>query len=161
MTSKPEPLALHSGYMSAVYDDTNSLINRAHVALRGVDYDTMVGTGLSGSLIIPILARAFDKHWLLIRKDNDGTHSCRIAEGNLGQRWIFVDDFISSGDTRDRVRTKVGQIAQTSGYGTTYVGDYLYQHSQFRANGEVPMPDASPFQVSSLTPRVDTVRWSA
>lgn len=95
---------------------------------EAVDFDTMIGTGLSGALTVPFLARAMGKHWAIVRKEKDvDNHSGNPIEGSIGERWIFVDDLISSGETRRRVLSVVAQTFSD----TKYVGDYLYQRHHF------------------------------
>jgi len=143
--------SVNAGYMSHVRDDPERLIERAAAHLEGVSYNTLVGTGLSGALIVPVLARALDKRWLIIRKRGDRSHSATPSEGVLGTRWVFVDDFISSGATLCRVKQGV---YETQRYGrrrnpfpTRFVGAYLYQdynytgiadnHGEFRPASEL------------------------
>ncbi len=38
-----------------------------------------------------------------MRKPNESGHSTEDVEGTLGRRWVFVDDFVSSGATLQRV----------------------------------------------------------
>lgn len=114
------------------FDDAIShlpkVIDRAKAELRDVDFDTIVGTGFSGGIVIPALALAMDKQFLLIRKDGDDSHhgAGRLV-GQLGERWIFVDDFVSTGRTRTRVIGKVAEAVSVSGIPTTMVGQYMYQ----------------------------------
>lgn len=115
-----------SYFQEALSDDLDSFIDRARTALKGVQYDTLVGTGMSGALIVPTLARALDQHWLIVRKPKDGSHSWHPFIGKLGRRWIFVDDFIDSGATRKRVLAAIQKEAESFDFKTTYVGDYLY-----------------------------------
>ena len=117
---------LGTGYLRDAFNNTSELVATARRLLKGVKYDTMVGTGLSGSLVIPVLARALKKNWAIVRKDNDGSHSPCVIEGTLGERWIFVDDFVASGDTRRRVIKTVEDIAEKYGITTEHVGSYLY-----------------------------------
>lgn len=113
------------------FDDAIShlpkVIDRAKAELRGVDFDTIVGTGFSGGIVIPALALAMDKQFLLIRKDGDDSHHRGSLVGQLGERWIFVDDFVSSGRTRTRVIGKVAEAVSVSRMPTTMVGQYMYQ----------------------------------
>jgi hypoxanthine phosphoribosyltransferase len=101
------------------------------------DFDTMVGTGLSGALVVPTLARATKKLFAIVRKDDDllSHHETKV-EGTIGERWIFVDDFVSSGATLRRVvqaiRRQVDGYNQRYGDATAgkhhirYVGRYTY-----------------------------------
>lgn len=137
---------------------TQAMIDDAREHLGGVDFDTMVGTGLSGALVIPVLAHALGKHWLIVRKDNDGSHSSVPVEGALGERWVFVDDFIATGATARRVRSKVLQLGPGGDYEGTYwlpegqeshyVGDYLYGDGEYHQTAPVFRPYEPPVDTS-------------
>lgn len=133
-TTKEQPvLRFHSGYFPFAHAAPETQIERAAKALEGVDFDTMVGTGLSGALTVPVLARGMGKHWLIVRKPDDDTHSWERAEGTLGHRWIFVDDFRETGETEERVHYAVDQIQKYSRFfSSEYVGTYLYQNKAER-----------------------------
>lgn len=112
-----------TGYMDQAVFELPSVIEAAQKALKGVDFDTMVGTGLSGSIVIPALALAMGKKFVLIRKQTDDSHHGRgRMVGELGERWLFVDDFVSSGATRSRVIRKISADPSPS----VLVGQYLY-----------------------------------
>ncbi len=115
-------------YSHGAFRDSSKLIDSAKKALANVDYDTMIGTGLSGALVIPILARAMGKHFAIIRKPGDSRHAYQQFEGEIGDRYVFVDDFVSSGETRDRVRTVVKNLTTNTydGQPSLFVGSYLY-----------------------------------
>src|SRR5258708_3313379 len=106
MSHSDEPLQVGARYFKEAFQDQAELIRKARIALEGVDYDTMIGTGLSGSLVIPVLAGALDKHFAIVRKEPSQHDSSRIV-GKIGHRWIFVDDFVSSGETRNKVKGAV------------------------------------------------------
>jgi hypothetical protein len=121
--------------MEHAFAGEDIIVEQARRVMKGIDYDTMIGTGLSGSLVIPTLARALGKKWAIIRKPGDGSHGNPVGfEGEIGRRWIFVDDFVASGATRQRVRDAVDRIVRVEGplqlsedeLGPIYVGDYLY-----------------------------------
>ena len=113
-------------YSGEAFDDPQRLIERATKDLANVDYDTIIGTGLSGALVVPTLARALGKKWAIIRKPDDGAHTTEEFEGEIGKRWIFVDDFIATGNTRDRARRAVEHIAARYDAPTTQIGSWLY-----------------------------------
>lgn len=74
--------------------------------LKGLDFDTVVFRGASGCLIGPAVADKLGKHMLYIRKDKEyeDSHSSHMCEGHTRlQRYIIVDDFISSGYTVDSI----------------------------------------------------------
>lgn len=116
-----------TGYFDTALDDLGSVIERAKEELEGMDFDTLVGTGFSGGVVIPALALALGKKYVLIRKEGDDSHhgGGRLI-GTLGERWIFVDDFVSSGATRTRVMNKIHEAAYYEGLKTENVGAYLY-----------------------------------
>lgn len=51
-----------SYYFEEAFRNTDVLIERATRKLQDVPFDTLVGTGVSGTIFVPILARALDKH---------------------------------------------------------------------------------------------------
>jgi len=130
-------------YSRDAFSDPDQLIKNAKRALTGVDYDTMVGTGLSGSLVIPTLARALGKEWAIIRKASESSHAGAGFEGTIGKRWIFVDDFMETGSTERAVMQGVREAtdlwnrtmpAMLQEPLSTYVGAYLYSWNSWRPN---------------------------
>lgn len=119
-------------YMDEAVFDLPKVIETATKALADVEFDTLVGTGFSGGIVIPSLALALGKQFVLIRKETDDSHHGRgRLLGQLGARWIFVDDFVASGETRRRVIRKVREAAVERDAVTQLVGQYMYvNHSQ-------------------------------
>lgn len=121
----------HSYYFDDAVFELPRVIETAHEDLADIDFDTMVGTGFSGGIVIPALALSMRKKFVLIRKERDDSHhgGGRLV-GELGERWIFVDDFVSSGRTRTRVIEKIADnLVGSTGSRTssTMVGQYMYQ----------------------------------
>lgn len=114
-------------YMDHALFNLSDVIETAQIRLADVEFDTLVGTGFSGGIVIPSLALAMDKKFILIRKETDDSHhgKGRVC-GALGRRWIFVDDFVSSGATRKRVIRKVDEAANEAAAVTQLVGQYMY-----------------------------------
>jgi orotate phosphoribosyltransferase len=109
------------------------VVEEAAEVLKRVDFDTLVGTGFSGGIVVPTLALAMGKKFVLVRKDTDDSHHGRgQLLGELGERWVFVDDFVSSGRTRTRVMEKIKETAQNWEIDTTMVGQYMYVQNMFR-----------------------------
>lgn len=114
-------------YMDEALFNLEKVIERAKKDLADVDFDTLVGTGFSGGVVIPSLALAMGKQFVLIRKDTDDSHHGKgRLLGSLGKRWIFVDDFVSSGRTRKRVIEKVNDAARDSEMEVEFIGQYMY-----------------------------------
>jgi orotate phosphoribosyltransferase len=113
-------------YFSDAFTRQKTLVEFARGSLAKVNFDTFVGTGLSGTCAVPLLAYALEKNFLIVRKTIDGTHSSSLVEGVAGNRWVFVDDLISSGSTFTRVYN-----AMEEHVGIEFVGAYMYQSGQF------------------------------
>jgi orotate phosphoribosyltransferase len=114
-------------YFDEAVFNLSEVIDLVKEALADVEFDTLVGTGFSGSVVIPSLALAMGKKFVLIRKETDDSHHGRgRLVGSLGARWIFVDDFISSGATRRRVIEKVEGAAVEARTTTEFIGQYMY-----------------------------------
>ena len=114
-------------YMDEAVFQLPEVLEKAQKELADVDFDTLVGTGFSGGIIIPALALAMGKKFVLIRKETDDSHHGKgELLGDLGRRWIFVDDFIGSGRTRDRVISKIQEAAEKRNMLTEMVGQYMY-----------------------------------
>jgi len=113
------------GYLDVALGDPAELVYGAMSELRGLQFDTMVGRGLSGSLVVPILARAMNKYFAIVRKPEENSHSGRKLEGKLGKRWIFIDDLICLGDT---FKNSAKIINETKEH-MVCVGIYLYGSS--------------------------------
>ena len=68
-------------------------------------FDSIVVTGMSGALVGSPVSLALHKPLVVVRKYGDRHHSDEqiINEHHLGQRFLFLDDFIAGGDTHRRV----------------------------------------------------------
>lgn len=139
-------VACRAAYLESAINDMDSLVYTATKRLMDRDmldkFDTLVGRGLSGALVVPYVARALDKHWLIVRKTGDGSHSHELAEGNLGHAWLFFDDLICSGKTLAATVSAVKEICASLGYETTFVGAYTYAPPQLWEVDALPLPEA-------------------
>jgi adenine/guanine phosphoribosyltransferase-like PRPP-binding protein len=132
MTGDDGLLRLHTSYMRHAFGPWRAVVAQAKLFLAGRDYDTLVGTGLSGGIIVPRLAASLKTNWMIVRKPGDGTHSFRQAEGTLGHRWVFVDDLIDSGATLKRTKEAIDGLAAQYDHKTKHIGCYLYNDAQGR-----------------------------
>lgn len=103
------------------------LIETMRYQLRDLEYDTIVGTGLSGTIFVARVAPGLRKKFAIVRKDNDGSHSGFKVEGSVGKRWVFADDFVCTGDTMKRVLKRMVKDHP----GSEFVGVYQYEPETF------------------------------
>ena len=123
-----------NSYFDAAFDDFDTLINNAETNLRGlkINFDSMVGIGLSGHLVLPVLARHFNVPFLALRKQGVDCHDNygigQYGRGTIGKRWILIDDFICSGQTMKTANNRVEAALKLKGAGftTEFVGTYCY-----------------------------------
>lgn len=127
-----------ASYFEEAFTDQKGLIAIARRKLHRVEYDLLVGTEVSGALATPLLAYALRKDLALVRK-NKGAHSHRMVETVLPPkdviRWVFVDDFISTGKTLRRVKRRMAELARKTGRVLEFVGVYSYHNEKFTAPG--------------------------
>lgn len=68
---------------------------------------TLVFRGLSGALIVPLLAYKLKYPLLTVRK-NENSHTSNIVEGNISfTKYVIVDDFICTGETIEQIQKNV------------------------------------------------------
>lgn len=97
-----------------------------------VEFDTIIGQGLSGSLVAPLLADALGKSFAIVRKDGATSHGTYPVEGIIGAKWIMVDDFIASGNTVRNIYDKVTNFTKSKFIRTELVGGYFYVYNEFK-----------------------------
>lgn len=125
-----DTLVTMTDYITPAFADDDKLVTEAEYALKNVEFDTVVGTGISGALVAPLLARWMGKNLVIVRKENVDTHAYRPIEGKLGHRWLFVDDLVCTGATLRRVVKAVDTLTFNLSFDwkTEYVGTYLYSY---------------------------------
>lgn len=101
--SLDKPTSRHAAYLREVFEDTKTVIARIAHRLEGRDYDTIVGSGVSGTLLALMLRDRLKKHVAITRKARDGSHSYNMVEGTLGARYVIVDDQVASGNTVNHI----------------------------------------------------------
>ncbi len=133
--TKSDTLTFESGcYFNEAFADLDVLVKNANDQFTGqnIKFDSMVGIGLSGLLVLPVLARHYGVPYLALRKEGIKSHDSygvgSYGRGTIGKRWLLIDDFVSSGRTIEVAKRRVADgIAMTgSNFTTEYVGTYCY-----------------------------------
>ena len=117
----------HAGYLHLPIREPKLLVSRVKELPEQIGgFDAVVGCGMSGAMAASIVGCDLGLRFCVVRKKSDiNTHSCTRFEGNMqkGDRWIFLDDLIDSGDTFRFVYDMMK--SQTVG-NYKFVGAYLY-----------------------------------
>lgn len=137
-----------SGYSEDAFAaDLRGMVRRARLWIPD-DVDTLVGTGLSGTLVVPHLGRRLGLHWGILRKPSDmeacSSHAVTAYEGTMGRRWALVDDFVCFGDTLTRVWRQVHEEFTANKWGpwtTEFQG--VFQYSSTRKHNSWVSRDAA------------------
>lgn len=128
---KKVPLVIRCDYFQSIYND--DFIKTAKATLKHIDFDTMVGIGFSGVLAVAKLSAPLGKHGLYLRKSAESCHAYTHEEGTIGDKWIMVDDQISSGSTFKVVYERVKALLTLRDHKSKFVGVYLYEQDEFRS----------------------------
>jgi len=110
---------IHTQYLTSIFDRkkfaSKLWATVKELKKRGVEFDAIAVTGNSGTLFGGALAMRMKKHLWLVRKPSDNSHyypsgdstdstNPSLLEGPEGPKtYLFVDDQVSSGQTRNRV----------------------------------------------------------
>lgn len=104
------------------------IIQKAVAALKPFNIDTIVCRGFSGAVVAPVVAYELGVNWALVRKERDSTHSPRLIEGSVDGKYIILDDFISTGETVNKI---IWDVAHYHPHAEC-LGVYLYDESWLR-----------------------------
>lgn len=124
----------HARYMNRAFRERFEIVNEADGLLANVEFDTFVGIGISGTLVAPLLSdMGKGGHGFAIVRKEESTHSEHTIEGDLNSdsKYIFVDDFIDSGSTLEKVLDAIDNEWRYSYFQPKMVGAYLYQDHRF------------------------------
>lgn len=109
-----EPRVFCAGHMQ-YFVEASKLRQRVRLSVKALsshEFDGLAFSGMSGAFIGPIVAMRMRKSILLVRKPNDTTHSDYQVEGDVTvKRYIIIDDFICSGQTRRFIMDSVSEFA--------------------------------------------------
>lgn len=107
-------------------DDLDVTIRDATASLRKhrSEFDSIIVTGLSGVLVGTTVSLRLKKPLVVLRKECEDSHSARgqlLNVSRLGERVLFLDDFISDGETWRRTQSAVERVS------SRVVARYLYR----------------------------------
>lgn len=95
-----------------------------------IPFDSIAFTGSSGAAMAYILSAELGIPLICVRKETDNSHYTKshgVLEGFVkAQRYVFVDDFISSGETFRKVK----EVVEGKLYRAQCVGIILYAASR-------------------------------
>lgn len=120
----PEMPSRASGYFARIFRDPHDTVDSAMRSLRPLSFDTIVVRGNSGLVLGSVVSYLMEKNLYIVRKSVEPSHTNARAEGNFGERWIFLDDFIASGSTVK----KCHEVVFGSFLESHHVGNYCYQN---------------------------------
>lgn len=90
----------------------HTYLDLAIKALKRREFDAIAFRGMSGAVAAPTIALALHKNLILVRKDEEKTHSTYVVEGcNSTLRYVIIDDFMVTGDTVRAIRKQVFKFA--------------------------------------------------
>lgn len=122
-------------------EDLADVVNAAVLTLRPKKkyFDSIVVRGVSGMIVGSPVALKLKKPLVVIRKPNENSHSGNslvVNLKNIGSQWLFLDDFIVSGATKQRC------IEAIEAFKEYYFGDiptiscqYQYAYDKFELTG--------------------------
>jgi hypothetical protein len=84
--------------------------------------EVMIGSGLSGALLLPALSQYTRLPIAIVRKATEVSHATHTVEGWMARNIMFVDDMISSGATFKRCYREYVKDYNRAFNGTQYHG---------------------------------------
>jgi orotate phosphoribosyltransferase len=105
-------MSIHSDYLENIFSNNKifrKTVSEVVKSLKQLNFDYLIGTGLSGTCVIPTVALRLNKPFAIVRKDV--SHGSFQIEGLPREEkklsYLILDDFISTGATVDRIFTKM------------------------------------------------------
>lgn len=96
-------MKVHSSYLECVMN-TNTLpgivtLLQEHIEASGIEFGAIAFRGMSGALVVPLLAVNMKKGIIVCRKPDEGSHGYPVEGFDEGGPYIIVDDFMDEGTT--------------------------------------------------------------
>lgn len=128
------------GEFNGTFHDLAATVDDAVTTLRpwADRFDAIIATGISGLVVAAPLALALNIPLTVLRKYTENCHSGQLIEGVkslTNARVLWVDDFTSNGETRERVEQAVAGASVWSWdadtpCNATLTGMYLYRDDE-------------------------------
>lgn len=141
MTPRPPERRFGTGYMDPALFSARETVeycveNLTEYREQVEDFDTLVTTGHSGGVLVAWVASLLGCPYAIVRKPSDDCHHGEPVMGYVGERWMFFDDFCSSGATFVRVYTEMANLKRGWPYyqpvTSECVGAYLWRDRTVR-----------------------------
>lgn len=150
MTARTHELAHRVYFDEAFTRPASEHVRKMREMLAGVKYDTIVGTGLSGTVFVAQVAGPLRKKFAILRKPDDkSTHSGNRLEGRLGKSYVIADDFISSGSTI----TRIVEFMADRHPEVKFMGVYSYQGAGFQSPTALRSAEGLDFREFAIGPK--------
>jgi hypothetical protein len=139
------------------------LVKKAVRKLKKLDFDSIAFRGVSGALIAPIVAYKLKKPVTCIRKPTEPSHGCGTVEGAVNfERYIIIDDFISTGDTVNTIRHTLVKFAGDRAVMPNpppipkCIAIYLWKTDELKMNyfGDLKLESLAKTEVKSIGPEL-------
>lgn len=109
---------MHTDYLSGIFNNTKrkKIVHAIseHIRVAHKNADILVGTGISGCMLLPELSIKCKMPFAIVRKPIDDSHAKGyVVEGNYDPdnissfNYIIIDDLICSGNTLNTVKSSI------------------------------------------------------
>lgn len=134
-------------------DGRQYALRKAAEQLEMVHFEVIICTGTSGVVLGSALAFALNKRLAVVRRKGERERTVsgfsREVEGWLGGHYIFFDDLISSGETKQRAMSEFQSASMAAGEEFKYMGTYLFNHHRWVPACPTSQDESSPRRTSS------------
>jgi adenine/guanine phosphoribosyltransferase-like PRPP-binding protein len=130
---------VHEIYFAKAFEaPARTLVEEMREVMDGLEFDTIIGTGLSGTVFAAKVADGIGVNFAILRKEGVRSHSSNDIEGTIGTRWVFGDDFVATGSTCARVVEYMRENHPECEFVGAYsYGEYLTSPARFQGVPEL------------------------